>query len=180
VETVPPVAVGAAEEKKDEFPVSEQEIADYYNKHKSGFVEDADPAGSMRAAHILVYKHEIAAEILAQLRKAPDAFAKLAEKHSKCNSSSSGGDLGVFDRGAMVKEFEQAVLALKPGEISGVVKTQFGYHIIRRDPIRTGKQLTLQEVSSRIRTIIREEKKDAKMRERIGNVLNSGSASLEK
>lgn len=170
-EAKPVAAPAVIPEKKEEIPVSEAEIADYYNSHKSYFIEDADPPGTMRAAHILFKDLNVAKSVLAQLKKAPDSFAALAEKHSSCSSKERGGDLGVFASGDMVKEFEQAVTALKPGMISDVVKTRFGYHIIRRDASRAGKQLTLQESASRIRTIIREEKKMQKMRERIGNVL---------
>lgn len=59
-------------------------------------------------------------------------FASLATRYNQPQAGGPGGDLGVFPRGAMVKEFEQALVALKPGEISPVVRTQFGYHIIRR------------------------------------------------
>jgi len=60
------------------------------------------------------------------------AFADLAQRHSDCPSSEEGGDLGYFGRGAMVPEFDEAAFALAPGEVSGVVETDFGYHLIRR------------------------------------------------
>ncbi len=85
----------------------------------------------IRASHILVDKHPKALEILEDLKKGAD-FGKLAKEYSKCPSRKNGGDLGFFGKGQMVKEFEEAAFALKPGEISDIVKTQFGYHLIKR------------------------------------------------
>jgi peptidyl-prolyl cis-trans isomerase C len=84
-----------------------------------------------RASHILVDKQSQALKILDEI-KAGSNFSELAKKHSTCPSGKKGGDLGQFGRGQMVKEFEQATFALKVGEISQPVKTQFGYHIIKR------------------------------------------------
>lgn len=85
----------------------------------------------VRASHILVKKHSQAISILDQLQQGQD-FKKLAKKHSECPSGKKGGDLGYFARGQMVKPFEKAVYSMKVGEISEPVKTQFGYHIIKR------------------------------------------------
>lgn len=84
----------------------------------------------IRAAHILVEEEEQANELLAAIEGGAD-FHELASANSKCPSGSRGGDLGDFGRGQMVPEFEQAAFALNIGEISGVVKTQFGYHLIK-------------------------------------------------
>jgi len=84
-----------------------------------------------KASHILVDKQSQALKILEEL-KAGGNFSDLAKKYSTCPSGKKGGDLGQFGRGQMVKEFEQATFAMKVGEISQPVKTQFGYHIIKR------------------------------------------------
>jgi len=88
-------------------------------------------ADKIRCAHILVEKESKAKEVLDKLNKG-ESFSKLAAEYSIDGTRKRGGDLGYFGRGVMVKEFENAAFALKPGEISGIVKTQFGYHIIKR------------------------------------------------
>lgn len=88
-------------------------------------------SNQIRCAHILVEKHSTALEILDKLNKG-ESFAKLAETYSIDGSRKRGGDLGFFGKGMMVKEFENAAFALERGQVSGIVKTQFGYHIIKR------------------------------------------------
>ncbi len=85
----------------------------------------------IRASHILIKKYGQAEQILSEL-KGGGNFKQLAKTHSTCPSSKKGGDLGQFGKGQMVKEFEQAAFNLKKGELSGLVKTKFGYHIIKR------------------------------------------------
>ncbi len=88
-------------------------------------------AGQIRCAHILVEKLSTAQEALDKLNKG-ESFAKLAEQYSIDGSRKHGGDLGMFGRGVMVREFEDAAFKLEKGQVSGIVKTQFGYHIIKR------------------------------------------------
>ncbi|MBN1682689.1 peptidylprolyl isomerase [Candidatus Bathyarchaeota archaeon] len=85
----------------------------------------------IRVSHILVEKQSQALKLLDELKSGAD-FSQLAKKHSQCPSSKKGGDLGQFGRGQMVREFEQAAFSLKIGETSNLVKTKFGYHIIKR------------------------------------------------
>jgi len=87
--------------------------------------------GKMRASHILVPKHSQLLEIKKKLDNG-EKFEDLARTYSQCPSKKRGGDLGWFSKGQMVKEFEEAVKALKIGEISEPVKTQFGWHLIKR------------------------------------------------
>ena len=88
-------------------------------------------ADKIRCAHILVEKLTDAQQILERLKKGED-FAKLAMEKSIDGSRRRGGDLGLFGRGMMVKPFEQAAFNLEKGQISEIVKSEFGYHIIKR------------------------------------------------
>ncbi len=88
-------------------------------------------AGKIRCSHILVAKESTAKEILAKLSKG-ESFGRLAEQYSIDGGGRNGGDLGYFGHGVMVKEFERAAFALDKGKVSDIVKTQFGYHIIKR------------------------------------------------
>jgi peptidyl-prolyl cis-trans isomerase C len=84
-----------------------------------------------RASHILVKDENLARELLKRL-KAGERFETLAKEFSTCPSKSSGGDLGWFGPGKMVAAFEEAVKRLSGGGLSDLVKTQFGYHIIKK------------------------------------------------
>ena len=88
-------------------------------------------SNTVRASHILVeHTHEV--EDIQKKLKEGKSFAELAKAFSKCPSRMQGGDLGQFGKGQMVPSFEQAAFALKVGEVSGPVRTQFGYHLIHR------------------------------------------------
>lgn len=83
------------------------------------------------ASHILVEKEHEAEDLLKKLA-AGESFEALARQYSQCPSGKQGGMLGTFGKGQMVKPFEDAAFALKSGEISKPVRTQFGYHLIKR------------------------------------------------
>ena len=85
----------------------------------------------VHCAHILVKTDKEAQAALTRLNNG-EKFSNVAKEISLCPSAKRGGDLGTFTRGKMVKEFEQAAFALQKGEISPIVKTKFGYHIVRR------------------------------------------------
>jgi len=88
-------------------------------------------SNKIHCAHILVEKLSVAQELRAKIVKG-ESFANLAKEYSIDVSKKRGGDLGFFGRGIMVSEFEKAAFALQKGQVSDVVKTQFGYHIIKR------------------------------------------------
>ena len=139
---------------------SESEIQTWYDGHKSRYQQPEE----RRASHILIGFDKLgkekaksrADELLADLRKQPGSFAELAKKHSDDpGSASKGGDLGFFGRGGMVKAFEDSAFSLKEGETSGVVESEFGYHIIKLTGIRPGKEKPLAEVRAEIEDELR-------------------------
>jgi len=85
----------------------------------------------IHCAHILVKTEKDANSALERLKKG-EKFSNIAKQISTCPSKKRGGDLGFFSRGKMVKEFEKAAFSLQKGQVSPIVKTQFGYHIIKR------------------------------------------------
>jgi parvulin-like peptidyl-prolyl isomerase len=85
----------------------------------------------VHCVHILVRSESEAKAVLERLKEG-EKFGRVARAVSRCPSAKHGGDLGTFTRGKMVKEFENAAFALQKGEVSGVVKTQFGCHVIKR------------------------------------------------
>jgi len=141
--------------------VSEKSIIKYYKKNQKEFWEE----GKVRARHILFISERGSSEnrrraklrqakkVLSEIRKG-SVFSKLAIKYSEDVSASSGGDVGFVKRGKMVREFEEAVFSLKPGQISDIVETEYGYHIIKVDEVLPGKTLTLKDVKNRIHKIL--------------------------
>lgn len=88
------------------------------------------------AKHILVETEEAANDLLKKINNGEISFENAAKEYSKCPSKRNGGDLGFFGRGMMVKEFEDAAFALKEGEVSAPVQTQFGWHLIKIEKTR--------------------------------------------
>lgn len=136
-------------------PVSEAAVREYYEKNKSRWAT----AEERRASHILITAgkdgsapekaaaRKMAEDLLRQLRAKPADFAKLAREKSKDpGSAAMGGDLGWFGRSMMTKPFEDAVFALKQGQISDVVETEFGFHIIQLTGIKPAQAKPFEEV----------------------------------
>ncbi len=120
------IAKLAEKEVDEKIRLDGQDVAKYYEFHKSEFMTPL----LLRASHILVKTQEEANSLKSQLDAGGD-FEELARQHSVDTTAPRGGDLGFFQKGQFVPEFEAAVFALKKGEVSLPVKTTFGYHIIR-------------------------------------------------
>lgn len=122
-------------------------------------------------------------ELYAQLKKNPKDFAALAKQHSQDpGSAANGGDLGFFERGAMVKAFDEAVFSMKAGEISPPVESEFGYHIIRLVMVRGGKGKTFEETRAEIEDELKKQlagRKFAELAEAFSNSLFEQSDSLK-
>lgn len=108
--------------------VDDKTLQEFYKKNEKKFMEPE----KIHTKHILVKDKKLADEIAEKLKKSPESFEKLAAEYSVDSSGKNGGDIGVHEKGTLIPEYEAAVDKLKkPGEISPVVKTQFGYHIIK-------------------------------------------------
>lgn len=136
------ISVLLEKEIEEKAKLSDKDVKDYYEAHKN----ELSGASQIRASHILVKNEDEAKKILEQLKKGGD-FAKIAkEKSIDSGSAQNGGDLGFFSRGQMVPEFEKAAASLKKGELSGVVKTQYGYHIIKVTDRKEGSAVEFDKV----------------------------------
>ncbi len=150
-------------------PIQEKDIEKYYQEHKERYREPE----AVKARHILIEvpqgaskeqeaKARQKAEEIRKRALQGEDFAKLAQKYSADpGSRNKGGDLGFFTHGQMVKEFEQAAFALKPGQISAPVRTAFGYHIIKVEAHRPAKQKSLAEVKDQIKEEMLQEQQEA-------------------
>jgi len=122
-------------------------------------------------------------EIYAQVKKNPKDFAALAKQNSQDpGSAANGGDLGFFERGSMVKAFDDAVFSMKPGDISQPVETEFGYHIIRLTNVRGGKAKSFEEARPEIEADLKKQqagRKFAEMSESFSTTLFEQSDSLK-
>ncbi|MDH0863874.1 peptidylprolyl isomerase [Mitsuaria sp. GD03876] len=171
--------------------VSADEVQKFYDNNKTRYTSDEE----RRASHILIKagadmsaadkaKAKAKAEsLLAEARKNPAGFAELAKKNSEDpGSAERGGDLDFFGKGAMVKPFEDAVYALKKGEISNVVQSDFGYHIIMLTDLRGGQARPFETVKAEIEAELRRQlaqKRYTEMAEDFGNTVYEQSDSLK-
>jgi peptidyl-prolyl cis-trans isomerase C len=145
---------------------SDAEAKDFYTKNPDQFKEPEQ----VRASHILVRvdpkadpaaKKKARTEIDSVLKQAKSGgdFAKLAQEHSQDSSASQGGDLGYFPKGQMVPEFDKVSFELKPGQISDVVTTQFGYHVIKIVDHKSGRVVPFEEAQAKIKEYLANQKK---------------------
>ena len=156
-----------------QIKVSEEDARAYYEQNKARYAT----AEQRRASHILVKLDAGAADaertaararaeaLLAKIRDGAD-FAALAKSDSQDpGSAATGGDLGLFSRDMMVKPFADAAFALKQGETSGVVESEFGFHVIRLTEVRAGTQREFAEVRAEIEAEIRSQQASARFAE---------------
>ena len=171
--------------------VPEEDLRRYYAENANRYTA----AEERRASHILIkadkemsaadrQKARAKAEaLLEQLRKTPQQFAELAKKNSDDpGSAERGGDLDYFGRGAMVKPFEDAVFAMKPGEISNIVESDFGFHIIQLTGQRGGEKKSFDAVRAEIEGEVKKQlaqRRYAEAAEQFTNTVYEQSDSLQ-
>jgi peptidyl-prolyl cis-trans isomerase D len=154
--------------------VSEAELKSYYEQNASRLSGNEE----RRASHILIEAAKTAPasdrekakaradDLLAQVRKSPESFAELAKKNSQDSGSAlKGGDLDFFARGAMVKPVEDAVFTMNKGDISGVVESDFGYHIIKLTDVKKPVQRSFEELRGGIESDLKTQQSQRKFAE---------------
>lgn len=159
---------------KKGITVNEADLKTYYEQN----AKQLSSAEERRASHILIPVSQTASaaerekakakadELLAIVKKSPDTFADVARKNSQDpGSAPNGGDLDFFARGAMVKPFEEAAFSMKKGEISGVVTSDFGYHIIMLTDIRSPKQRSFEEMKPTLEDDLKKQQAQKKFSE---------------
>ncbi len=176
---------------EEKIQVSDDQVRQFYEGNAARFQEPE----RRTASHILIKidagaddKARAAAKakaesILAEVKKAPATFADLARKHSQDpGSGERGGDLGSFTRDMMVKPFSDATFALNKGEISGLVESQFGYHIIRLDGIVPGAKVGFEVAKGDIQHELKQQEAQRRFveaAERFSNMVYEQPESLE-
>lgn len=171
--------------------VNTDDVRKYYDEHQGDFGTPEE----RRAAHILIAVNAAASQaeqetakakaeqLLLQARQDPAKFSELARKNSQDpGSAANGGDLGFFGHGMMVKPFEDATFALKVGEISGLVKSDFGYHIIKLIAVKPSRVLPFDEAREGIANKLRQQKAAemfADLAERFSNTVYEQSDTLK-
>ena len=159
---------------KKSIVLNEQDVKSYYEQNAARLSGKEE----RRASHILISAakdmpaperkkaRERADALLVQIRKNPEAFADFARKNSQdTGSASNGGDLDFFGRGAMVKPFEDAAFAMKKGDVSDVVESDFGFHIIKLTDIKAPKQRSFEELRAGIEADLRTQQAQRKFAE---------------
>jgi len=171
--------------------VSEAELKAYFDQNQSNLAAKEE----RRASHILVNApkelndadkakaKEKALSILDAVKKSPAQFADIAKKNSQDpGSAESGGDLGFFARGAMVKPFEDAAFNLKKGEISGLVQSDFGFHIIQLTDIKSASSANFAQMRASLEVELKKQlaqKKYAEIAEQFTNMVYEQSDSYK-
>jgi len=163
------------DEVEKKITISDEDVSRYYAENKERFRTPE----SLRASHILVKSEAEANDVLAELKKGGN-FEDLARERSVDPTAKEGGDIGYFTRRQLVPEFEEACFKMEVGETSGVVKTDFGYHIIKLTEKREPRVKEREEVQPAIEQALRRLKKKVvfnefveKLRERSRITINS-------
>src|SRR3989338_3019969 len=173
-------------EIEDKISINEKAVDEYYKNNSSKFVEGE----SVKASHILVNADKSSSKeekdkarkkidgLLIRVKKGED-FAKLAKENSDDpGSGQNGGDLGFFGKGMMVPNFEKAAFSLNKGEVSDVVETEFGYHIIKMVDKKPGRTIPLNDVHDKLKDYLKSMEVNKKLSEYIANLRKTADVKV--
>lgn len=173
------------QEVNQKILVKPSDISAFYEKNPDRFQQGE----SMRAAHILVVVPQGAdektrttlkarAEAALKAAKAGQDFARLARQYSNDSSAQRGGDLGFFPRGQMVPAFEAAAFALEPGQVSDLVETPFGYHVIKAVEKRPARVVPFVEAAAQIEQFLEQEQRQEKGKALVDQLKAKGKVEI--
>ncbi len=152
-------------EVEDKLEITQEDVESFYNKNPDKMKYPL----ALHARHILIKAQQDVSEeelakartrigdLLVKIQQGAD-FAEIASAESEDSSASTGGDLGFFNPAQMVPEFAEAAMALKVGEVSEVIRTAFGFHIIKLEERRGGEALPIKDVEEQIRDFLKNQK----------------------
>ncbi len=153
---------------QEDVEITEEEVKAFYEENKANY----DQPEQVEVSHILVEDEKTAKDILKKVKDGGN-FAELAKEHSTDTASAeNGGELGYISKGEMVEEFENAAFALKTDEISDVVKSDYGFHIIKATGHKEAKESTYEEA--------KDDAKEAALSEKISSEYNTWLQDLKK
>jgi peptidyl-prolyl cis-trans isomerase C len=169
----------------DKVNVSARDVQTYYDKNKAKYVEEEQ----IRARHILIRVPQEASptddaklkgkadDVLKRAKKGED-FAVLAKELSDDGSKENGGDLGFFPRGRMVAAFEEAAFALQPGQMTEIVRTEFGYHIIKVEEHKAGRALPFDEAKEQVKEDLTREQTYERYQQYVAQLRNKAKVEV--
>ncbi len=169
----------------EKVSVSPDEVKTFFDEHKDDYVQEE----SVRARHILIKlardasreddqkAKDRAKAVLARAKKGED-FAGLATQYSEGPTKEQGGDLGYFGRGKMVKPFSDAAFQLKVGEISDLVRSEFGYHLIKVEDRKEAKRFSFEEAKDQVKTDLRRQQATALYQEYVKGLREKAAITI--
>lgn len=128
----------------EDVVVTEEDAKKLFEENKDQFLKE-----TASAAHILVETEEEAEKVLQEIKDGKE-FAEAALEYSSCPSNTAGGELGEFQRGMMVHEFEEVAFEMEKGELAGPIKTDFGYHIIKSGGVTDPENTKFEDVAQEV------------------------------
>ncbi len=165
--------------------IPDEELKTYYKEHPDQFKTPEQ----VKARHILIKtdseagedERQAAREKIEQIEKRienGEKFSEVAKEESECPSSKTGGDLGYFSRGQMVKPFEEAAFALAVGDVSDIVETQFGYHLIKAEDKKEASKKTFDEIKESLKEQLEQQKVKEKLPEYVEMLKEKGDVKI--